>query len=478
MAFVLVAAIVIYAVFRNNHSVTGKNLLTGQKNVNQESTPKNADSKTEDYFVNKDGHKWQLNENDTDFRVANSKDSKIKFWEGSITPLKVHPGDTQSMRIVVSGVNGIKNVIAEIETDNGTTTVELKKTGTVSFRDLDPRFAEVMVNDKNELIMLNKEEAKERRLAFIASEETNSSSSVKIAKASETNDEKEVFEGSWLVKDTSVRDYITIFRAEDSDGNKNSLTLAWSDPCLLSDGITNWPLKDVNISTNQSCPISQVYGIENGNIELDEGATISIGSSGKLVFNPGKGITMDGGSIAFTGTGGSFGKGYLWALDADHDGYTGVETRQVTDTTTSPGTDWIRQKDLTSAANDCYDSNANVKPGQTAYFANARPDNGSFDYNCDSSQTQEGSLGCTGYESRCADLPSYKIIDIINDRGGDYTGENCFYDPADPTNPDFPASTSCGSGGYLYTVGGVCDDDKGNSRYYFSNSVATTIKCH
>ncbi len=411
MAFVLVAAIVIYAVFRNNHSVTGKNLLTGQKNVNQESIPKNTDSKTEDYFVNKDGHKWQLNENDTDFRVANSKDSKIKFWEGSITPLKVHPGDTQSMRIVVSGVNGVKNVIAEIETDNGTTTVELKKTGTVSFRDLDPRFAEVMVNDKNELIMLNKEEAKERRLAFIASEETTSSSSVKIAKASETNDEKEVFEGSWLVKDTSVRDYITIFNAEDNDGNKNSLTLAWSDPCqVIRDG-SDWALKgDVEVS--YSCPINQPYGVENGTITLKTNADITIGSSGKLIFNPTYGITMAGGKIVFSGTGGSFGKGYLWALDADNDGYTGAETRQATDTTTSPGSGWKRQKDLTSAANDCYDSNANAKPGQTLSFSVHRGDN-SFDYNCDGTATLMGwsnynyTSTSTVYNQLCAAHASY-----------------------------------------------------------------------
>jgi hypothetical protein len=410
MAFVLVAAMVIFAVFKNN-SFSGKNEMPFKQKstVSQEIT--SSPETEEEYYINKDGHKWQLNEEDTDFRVTSSKDSKIKFWEGNITPLKVHPGDTQSMRIVVSGINGIKSVIAEIETDNGTTTVELKKTGTVSFRDLDPRFSEVMVNDRNELVMLKQEEAEARRLALISSEEANSSSSIKIARASENNSEKEVFEGSWLVKDTSVRDYITIFRAEDNDGNKDSLTLAWSDPCQVVFGGSDWALKgDVEVS--YSCPINQPYGVEEGNITLNGGADILIGPSGKLVFNPEYGINMRGGKIAFSGTGGSFGKGYLWALDADNDGYTGAETRQVTSDTTSPGTGWKRQASLTSAANDCYDSNANAKPGQTLSFSVHRGDN-SFDYNCDGTATLMGwsnyynTSTSVVYDQLCAAHASY-----------------------------------------------------------------------
>jgi len=447
MAFVLVAAMVIFAVFKNN-SFSGKNEMPFKQKstVSQEIT--SSPETEEEVFINKDGHKWQLNEKDTDFRVANSKNSKIKFWEGNITPLKVHPGDTQSMRIVVSGINGIKSVIAEIETDNGTTTVELKKTGTISFRDLDPRFSEVMVNENNELVMLDKEEAKEHRLALIASEETNSSSSVKIAKASENNDEKEVFEGSWLVKDTSVRDYITIFRAEDNDGNQDSLTLAWSDPCKLSDNTTNWPLKD-GVTTNRPCAINQPYGVENGTTTLMTGADILIGSSGKLVFNPGYGISMDGGKISFSGTGGSFGKGYLWALDADNDGYTGAETRQVTNSTTSPGTGWKRQKDLTSAENDCYDSNANAKPGQTAYFTTHRGDN-SFDYNCDGSSTyNDGINTCYTNEAYCEDAKGDLIgKQIWNASGGDNLSNPCW---------DANTSIVCGASHNSYQVGGLCE---------------------
>jgi len=42
---------------------------------------------------------------------------------------------------------------------------------------------------------------------------------------------------------------------------------------------------------------------------------------------------------------------------------------------------------------DCYDSNANAKPGQTTYFSTNRGD-GSFDYNCDSSETKDPILDC------------------------------------------------------------------------------------
>lgn len=46
---------------------------------------------------------------------------------------------------------------------------------------------------------------------------------------------------------------------------------------------------------------------------------------------------------------------------------------------------------LTSNTLDCYDNNANAKPGQTAYFGTNRGD-GSFDYDCDGSVTRDPSL--------------------------------------------------------------------------------------
>ena len=39
------------------------------------------------------------------------------------------------------------------------------------------------------------------------------------------------------------------------------------------------------------------------------------------------------------------------------------------------------------SSTDCYDSNANAKPGQTQYFSAHRGD-GSYDYNCDGSENK------------------------------------------------------------------------------------------
>ncbi len=46
-------------------------------------------------------------------------------------------------------------------------------------------------------------------------------------------------------------------------------------------------------------------------------------------------------------------------------------------------------------SNDCYDSNANAKPGQTSYFTTHRGD-GSFDYDCNSIDEKDPTLNCLG----------------------------------------------------------------------------------
>ncbi len=104
--------------------------------------------------------------------------------------------------------------------------------------------------------------------------------------------------------------------------------------------------------------------------------------------------TLDNGSACTAGS--QCTSGYCYR-DADADGYAVTSGDMVCKASASSGT-------------DCYDSNANAKPGQTAYFTANRGD-GSFDYNCsgandaDSSVcsgtacTMSGSPNCVGYES-------------------------------------------------------------------------------
>lgn len=76
---------------------------------------------------------------------------------------------------------------------------------------------------------------------------------------------------------------------------------------------------------------------------------------------------------------------YTFYIDADGDGYAPNSVVY-----TSSSSTWAGHVRTNSAlgTNDCYDGNANAHPGQTSYFTTNRGD-GSYDYNCDGSQSKE-----------------------------------------------------------------------------------------
>ncbi len=69
----------------------------------------------------------------------------------------------------------------------------------------------------------------------------------------------------------------------------------------------------------------------------------------------------------------------VWYQDADGDGFGSPNLNYST-----LGCATKKPVGFVANADDCYDNNANAKPGQTAYFTVHRGD-GSFDYNCDKS---------------------------------------------------------------------------------------------
>ncbi len=83
--------------------------------------------------------------------------------------------------------------------------------------------------------------------------------------------------------------------------------------------------------------------------------------------------------------------------DADGDGY-GVGSATCTCDTSGA-----------TVGGDCYDANANAKPGQTTYFLGDRGD-GSWDYNCDSiesvyqTSTAEWDCSLCGFGNCCYDV--------------------------------------------------------------------------
>jgi len=347
---------------------------TEVETLNNQDNQSNA-STTPEKRINDKGQEWTLDDN-ADLIVSGGQGQKIRFLESQIYPLKVYPGDTQKMRIVVTGDYEISSVRAEIETDNGTKIMELTKTGTVAARDLNPLLAKYQVNDQHELVILSDEEALARRQQEISAEE--SGALIKTARAAVGD--KEVWEGSWTVEDTTHRDYRTKFIAYDSQGNENSLFLAWSDPCNFPNNATTGKYIHTGV-----CALSTAAGVENGDFEMSAGSSITLNSGGTLVYTPGESILLpsNSGIITLNNPSGGLKKGYLWAEDADSDGYAvGVNRLMTSDTNPPVGApEYRRQNTLTGTEIDCNDESGDVYPGQTQYFDYA-DSRGSFDYDC------------------------------------------------------------------------------------------------
>ncbi len=75
-----------------------------------------------------------------------------------------------------------------------------------------------------------------------------------------------------------------------------------------------------------SCAFATIDGIENGDLRIASGATLTVSNGQILVFNPGYKIINDevnNRGIINRMPGGQIKKSYLWMLDADGDGYPG-----------------------------------------------------------------------------------------------------------------------------------------------------------
>jgi len=356
---------------------------------NQPANQFNA-STTPEKRINDQGQEWTLDDN-ADLIVTGGQGQKIRFLESQIYPLKVYPGDTQKMRVVVTGDYEISGVRAEIETDNGTKIMELTKTGIVAARDLNPLLAKYQVNDQHELIILSDEEMLARRQQEINAEE--SGSLIKTARAAVGD--KEVWEGSWTVQDTTHRDYRTKFIAYDSQGNENSLFLAWSDPCPFPNKATNGKYTQGDVP----CTLSTIAGVEDGDFEMGLNSSITLENGASLVYNNNYKILLSNNgtiNLSVSNPSGGLKKGYLWAWDEDGDGYSiGVNRTFSTSGTTAPSAEYKRQKNLTSTEIDCNDESNSVYPGQTQYFDTA-DSRGSFDYNCNGNPNEDSFMGVYG----------------------------------------------------------------------------------
>jgi len=397
------------------------------------------------------------------YQIVSSENVWPKFVEATIDPLDVKPGDIQKMKVVLHDTSEIIKVVAEIETDNGIIKVDLVRTDQAAVSEKDFENQRYLVKDGKLLI------------SDIGRKTSDLADGLLSRQAEAAALQKFVYEGQWTVRDTHVKTYHTVFRAEDASGRKNSITLSWTDPCNAP-ATGNWT---VNVS--DSCT-NTTSGIENGNIVVATGGTLTLTSS-TIVWNPGYSIQLTGGSIAI-GSGTQFRQAYLYYTDGDADTRAPNNTRSMDTVTSKSGFVRLASAASTSDCNDgnasvwqnlngyrdqdadtfttgvnpicsgaslpsgylsspstpldCYDLNAAANPNQTAFFENDRGD-GSFDYDCDNTYT------------------GLYLEEFCDVHGQQDCGVGPHFDPA--SNP--PGSGSCGPGGGgplvdCYFIAGLC----------------------
>ncbi|HUD20105.1 MAG TPA: hypothetical protein VMR81_06715 [Patescibacteria group bacterium] len=157
---------------------------------------------------------------------------------------------------------------------------------------------------------------------------------------------------------------------------------------------------DQTISSSCTFAGTGSYGVDTGS-GTSNTATLNI-TGGTLTVNCNQAIgfgkvVVNGGSVAIaSGCGATPAKlvpgGSVWMVDGDGDHYPATTTQTVS--ATSPGASYKRRNTITSTTlTDCDDTDANVHPGQTAYFTTIS-NGGIWDYDCSGGITYHVNL-CT-----------------------------------------------------------------------------------
>lgn len=324
------------------------------------------------------------------YSVAQAAEVWPKILETHIDPPDVHVGWTQTLEVIVQSPQPVKSVIAKIGHDAGTDEVRLDLVEQVSKLEVEPAF-QVASNGKVVL---------------------PSNAGVALVEKAHAQQEypKYLYRGKWVVHDTHDTFYRTTFIATDDAGATNQVDMAWSDACGIP--------KSGDFTLSSPCTISGADGVEAGNLVVNSSLTLNA----DFGYNSGKGITIGTGSIIIC-NGCRLLETNLWYTDVDGDGYPGGTA--VTLSVSNPGGKVRRY--AANASTDCYDSNSDAFPGQTAFFTGDRGD-GSFDYDCSGATTpdpQDDTGFCNGGDERsCA-------VDQLGFNG---------------------SSPGCGAGGdYIYT---------------------------
>ncbi len=394
---------------------------------------------------------------DSEFIVSGgSATATIRFIEGSIKPLDVHVGDTQNFRIVVTSPNGIKRVVAEIETDNGTGNVELTREGLVGIMDTYPNPYTVNPED-NTLQILNNDQLVQARL----DEQQRDLARQKTNQANAAAGQREVWTGSWVVKDVHDKTYFTNFIAYDSTGNQDKLTMTWSDLCNIPLGGRDWRLSEYTAS-NTCAILNTTDGVDNGDIILDDGKILNLQAAGNFIWTPGYRVKFETGQLILAANKASqLKQGYLYVADNDGDRYSlpTALSAQTSTSSTTPPTGYARRNILIGTT-DCYDHSNQAMPGNTIYrstpFANevtTTPALFGYDWDCD------GSVVVNPDYNKACDSPT-----TISK----YNYKSC---------TGFDIGGCCGSGGGSGCVGSGCTQARGYNFWQVKLANADEVGC-
>jgi hypothetical protein len=329
------------------------------------------------YFKGKNISQTQEKEEKVDntlFYVAQAEGVWPKFVEVRIDPLKVSVGQVQKMKVVLENDVDIKEVKAIIETDNQKLEIPLKLQEKRAVTKEDIENKKYIVKD-SKLVILDKNS---KNFGDIVEQLVKSANAAQVIRFE--------YVGEWTVHDTHDKTYHTIFKAYDEKGRENSITIAWSDPCSPPLG------RDYEVNYSVSCEVSPT-GPDDGNVIIDNGATLTIGTTTPVTFvwGPGKSITVGGRLVIKDGSQLKQSRIYV-GPDADNDGYMPTGTIATVRTTTYPGPSFILGANSVRASSsdllpgDCNDTNPYAYPG-SIYYGTAI--NGwavgyyGGDYNCD-----------------------------------------------------------------------------------------------
>ncbi|RKY52493.1 MAG: hypothetical protein DRP89_07605 [Candidatus Neomarinimicrobiota bacterium] len=133
---------------------------------------------------------------------------------------------------------------------------------------------------------------------------------------------------------------------------------------------TNVPLSG-DYTVSESCTFSSepgVFGVDDGNLIIASGQTLTINNGQTVVWGPGKSVIING-SIAIN-EGGQLKQARIWVKDSDGDGYPPTTTDWVA-STDSPGSGYVTRSQLKNAtttyttdlAYDYDDTDNTVYPG-------------------------------------------------------------------------------------------------------------------